>query len=213
LICPDYTNSHWNFQKNGPEVIGPDGPPSYDELDFLYIFGDKTDRRYTLKDGLLNIRRAFECNIRENVLDGYLTKLGGWEPFPSGDGFDKLSPEERKARAIRLHETVMYIYNICAFNGAFCGDGKPHSHYLHKELFNPAFIELWNSLINEHDTVLDAGHYINGFRNRDWLNIDPAEIPGICTGMCEVIEKVKDADMKMLEKMNRAIEIIDKKGE
>jgi len=54
------------------------------------------------------------------------------------------------------------------------------------------------AIIDEHDTILNAGHYINGFRNRDRLNIDPSEIPGICTGMCEVIEKFKEADMKLL---------------
>jgi hypothetical protein len=160
---------------------------------------------------LLNIRRALECNIRENVLDGYLTKLGGWEPFPSGDGFDKLSPEERKARSIRLHETVMYIYNICSFGGAFCDVGNPdNSHYLQKELQNPDLIKIWNSLVDEHDIILNAGHYINGFRNRDWLNIDPSEIPGICVGMCGVIEKIKEADMKLLDKINQAIGILDK---
>jgi len=214
LICPGFTNMYWDFIKNGMEETGPDRPPAYGDLDVLYIYGDKTTRRYTLKDGLLNIRRTMECNIRENVLDDYITKLGGWEPFPSGDGFDKISPEERKARAIRLHETVVYIYNIVSFIGAFITDNNgntPHSHYLHREIWAlPAFAELSSRMNEQHWIILNAGHYINGFRNKDWLNINPSEMPGICTGMCEVIIKIKEADARLLELINQTIELLDK---
>jgi hypothetical protein len=199
LICPDFTNKYWNFVKNGPEEIGPDGPPKYDEIEALYIFGEKTKRRYTLKDGLQNIRRTMEYNIREKVLDGYLAKL-------NGDEFLTLTPEQRKARAIRLHETVLYIYNIVSFIGAFASDKNPHTHYLHQEI-HPALTEFWDGLNEQHWIILNAGHYINGFRNRDWLTLDPSEIPEICAGMCEVIENVKKADARLLDLINQAIEI------
>jgi len=203
LICPDFTNKRWNFVKNGWETIGPDGPPTYDAIDTLYIFGDKTARRYTLKDGLQNIRRTMECNIREKVWDGYLAKL-------DADEFIKLSPEQRKSRALRLFETVPYVFNIVSFMGAFASDRNPHNHYLHQELWvHAAFAELSNRINEQHWIILNAGHKINEFANRDWLTIDLSEIPGISTKMCEVIEKIKEADMKLLEVINQAVEIFD----
>jgi len=205
LMCPDFTNKHWNFVKNGWETIGPDGPPIYDAIDTLYIFGDKTARRHTLKDGLQNIRRAMESNIREKVWDGYLAKLDGNE-------FIKLPPEQRKARALRLYETVPYVFNIVSFMGAFASDKNPHSHYLHQELWvHPAFAELANRINEQHWIILNNGHKFGGFANRDWLHVDPSEIPGICTGMCEVIEEIKKSDMRLLELINQAIEIFDNK--
>ena len=187
----------------------PDSPPAYDDLDSLYIFGDKTARRYTLKDGLINIRRTMECNIRENVLNGYLTKLGGWDPFPSDDGLNKANPEERAARALRLNKTVGYIFNIVSFMGAFITDGKPHSHYLHKELWDLDIAELANSMNEQHWIIVNTGGKFGGFANRDWLTIDPSEIPGISTEICEDISKIKEADMKLLDLVNQVLEILE----
>ena len=60
----------------------------------LYIFGNKTARRYTVKDGLMNICRVMECNINEGIWDGYLNKIGGNGKIFSDDGFDKITPME-----------------------------------------------------------------------------------------------------------------------
>ena len=207
LLCPAFTR-YWNFETAEPiepDKAAPDGPPAYNELAALYIFGGKTTRRYTLKDGLLNIRRAMERNIREHVLDGYTAKLGGWDPFPADDGFNRASPEERAARALRLHKSARYVFNIVSFFGAFATDGEPHSHYLHKELWDLDFAELSNHMNEQHWIILNAGHKFGVFTDRDWLNIDLSEIPGICTAVCEVIEEIKKADMRLLELINQAI--------
>jgi len=80
----------------------------------------------------------------------------------------------------------------------------PHGHYLHQEIWAlPNFADLSNRMNERHWTILNAGHYINGFRNKDWLNIDPSEVPGICTGMCETIKQVKEADAGLLELINQ----------
>jgi len=201
LTVPDFPNNQWN--------IGPDVPPAYDDLDVVYIFGDKTARRYTLKDGLMNIRRTMECNIREHVLDGYISKLGGWAPFPSGDGFDKASPEERKARAARLDGTTGYFFNIVSYIGAFMSDENPHYHYLHQEIWtHPAFQELADLMNEQHWIILNAGHKIGEFANRDWLNTDPVQIPSLCTEVCGLIANIKAADMKLLELVSQAIAIL-----
>ena len=190
---------------------GPDSSPTYDELDVLYIFGDKTTRRYTLKDGLINIRRTMECNIREHVLDGYLTKLGGWDPYPSDDGFDKANPEERAARAARLNKMMGYVFNIVSFMGAFITDHpQPHSHYLHKELWDLDISELANSMNEQHWIIVNTGGKFGGFASKDWLAVDSSELPGISTEICEDISKIKEADIMLLDLINQALELFEK---
>ncbi len=210
LICPEFTRMSWDFEQNKLRGEGPDGPSGYDALDALYIFGGRIARRYTLRDGLENIRRALACNIRESVLNGYLAKLGGWGKYSTDDGFDAIGPEERAARALRLHETVMYIYNICSLDGAFGNDGKARGHYLHAEQWNPALIELWKNMEEPCRAILESGHKFGGFRRRDWAALDPSELPGVSAGICRAVERVMEADRKLLAIINRAIEILDR---
>jgi len=196
-------------------------PPEYSNLDVLYVIGNKVAPRYTLKDGLNNIRRVMECNINERVWDGYLTKLGGWDKFPSDDGLDKASPEERKARATRVTGRVglaspnMYVYNNVSFSNAFggCCHEKLRRRDLYKELCIPVFAELWNNIGDPHEPLLTAGHHMGGFVhwNKDWLTAAPSEVAASSAGICETITKAKEADIQLLEIINRAIAILDKK--
>jgi len=77
LMCPDYCNVMFVPGKGNVLADKPEEPPTYSELDVVYIVGNKITPRYTVKDGLHNIRRVMECNISEGVWDGYLKKMGG----------------------------------------------------------------------------------------------------------------------------------------
>jgi len=216
LLCHDYNLVTYEMGKGNVLTEKPEEPPIYDELESVYIIGGKTARRYTVRDGLNNIRRVMECNINESVWDGYLKKLGGYGKFPSDDGLDKASPEDRKARVKRLSETVLYVYNFQSFCNSICV-GIPETmrdDFLYKELFGPGLSEFWGTVkvISFWDDIAGAGHKFGAFYwNRDWLTVDHAEIPGISTEICEVIEKANQADIKLLEIINQAIEILDKK--
>ena len=201
MVCPDFL-VNWDENTNKPKESRPEEPPTYDELDALYIFGDKTTRRYTLIDGLYNIRRAMECNINERVWDGYLEQLGG--------DFVKASQQERLVRAQRLKDTVLYIYNICSFDGAFCTDGKPHSHYLHAELWNPDLVDLWNSVDAPHWVILNAGHRVGGFHGKlKKAAFISLRIRGMSAKICGTINELKDADRKLLEIIKQALAILE----
>jgi len=174
----------------------------YDDIDTIFVFGEKAARRYTLLDGLKNIRRVMEYNLNEGLWDEYLSKLG--------KDLLKAPPEERKARAQHLSETNMYIYNICSLCGAFCTDGKPHDHYLHKELCNPALAELWNSIDKPHLVILEAGHKTGSLKWRKiWRAANKWKIPGLSRKICEEIEKAKRADMELLDIIEQAITILE----
>ena len=79
---------------NNP-TLAPEKTLVYDDLELLYVFGEKTARRYNLLDGLNNIRRVMEYNNNEKLWDEYLAKLGGCEGFASDDGLTKANPDRK----------------------------------------------------------------------------------------------------------------------
>jgi len=186
-------------------------PPDYSEIDALYIFGEKCERRYTLADGLENIRRVMEYNIDEKLWDEYLTKLGGCEKYPSPDGLDKASPEERLSRAQNVSQTNMYMYNFCSFGGAF--DVEPMTnHYLHKELFDPALTEVWSGFGSSW-VIVDAGHVTGRLswkpsRARIWQTDDVAKLAALSEEVCDAVLQAKEADMATLVTIKQAIEVV-----
>ena len=213
LLCPDYCHVTYIKDKGNVLADAPEEPPAYDELEAVYIIGGKTPRRYTVKDGLENIRRVMECNISEKVWDGYLEKMGGWGKFISHDGLDKASLEEIKMRMKRLADTSIYIYNFVSFCNSICV-GIPETmrdDYLYKELFGSGLSKYWGTVkvISFFDDIAGAGHKFNEiYYGRDWDMIKQTEIPGISMEVCEVIEKAKQADVKLLKIINRAIKIL-----
>ena len=85
---------------------------------------------------------------------------------------------------------------------------------LYMELFAPGLSEHWEAVkvASFYDDLVGCGHKCNGFYgSRDWLTVDPSEIPGISEEICETIAKAKTADIKLLEIIKQAIEILDKK--
>ena len=207
LTIPHFVG--YDFSTN-PPTEKTEEPPTYDELEVLYIFGNKTARRYTLKNGLNNIRRVMEYNINAGLWDEYLVKLGGSDKFPSDDGLVKAGSNERIARAKHLYATNMYMYNFCSFGGALDLNGKLPNHYLHRELFTPALSKLWGTINNTHWAIVKAGHATGKLgMKKIWLINDPAKIAEISTEVCNAIAKAKAADVKLLKMIKQAIEVVD----
>jgi len=90
LIAPDFVNG---FDKKTKRK----GAPKYGEIEALFIFGEKTAPRYTLRDGLERIKRMFELNEKEKIWDEYTAQMRK-EFFDREDEEYKALPrDERKA--------------------------------------------------------------------------------------------------------------------
>jgi hypothetical protein len=196
LMCP---SDDYFYQK-----ARPDGAPVYNELVALYIFGNKTAPRYTLKHGLENIRRVREYNINEKFWDDYLIKMGGWDAFPSDDGLDKADMEEKKVRMKRMLDTIGYTMNTHCVQKAF-----QDIHLRHEEMLTPEFADLWKKI---QTTAVYMGHGPEGLIAKiNWDTIKPQTFRGISKKICEGIVKVKEADIKVLNYINQAIKILEDK--
>jgi len=113
LICPDFANAQ---QK-------PQNAPSYEDLDIIYIIGEKIEPRYMLTDGLKRIRQVMEYNINEKLWDGYIEKMGLY----TADSLNNCNIEEKKARMKRVADTMWHTFNCHNFAEVFrkyLGDGN-----------------------------------------------------------------------------------------
>ena len=180
----------------------PNGAPAYNEIAALYIFGDKITPRYTLIDGLKNIRKVIEYTVNEKLWDDYLVKMGGWDEYPSNDGLDKADMAEKKVRMKRMLDTIRYSMNAHCVQKAF-----QDIHIRHEEMLDPKLSGLWESI---KSNSFYMGHGIENKIDRiNWETIRPATFRGISKEICEGILKFKEADIKLLDYLNQAIEILD----
>jgi len=203
LIYPDY-GAAWDK---------PNSPPAYDDLVGLYVIGEKTTPRYTLKDGLKNIQKVMEYNIKEKFWDEYLIKMGGWGKFISDDGLDKADPDEIRKRMQRMKDTFGYTWDSHQFRITFRDFNlkyeKWHRDDCYKEFRNPDLFEIWEKICKDCAPIVGIGHL--SWRP-DLLKIEPSELPAMSVKICEAIVKFKKTDVKLLGYINQAIELLDKKS-
>jgi len=172
----------------------PDGAPTYDELVTLYIFGDKIAPRYTLIDGLKNIKRVREYNITEKIWDDYLAKM---------KELDNVDMEEKRIRLSRMLETIRYTMNTHGIQKAF-----QDIHLRHEEMLAPELAPLWKNI---KSTAQYMGHGPeNLIAKINWDTIRPSTFHSISKTICEAIAKAKEADLQMFDHINQAIEMLER---
>ncbi|SFJ93066.1 hypothetical protein SAMN02799624_06637 [Paenibacillus sp. UNC496MF] len=138
LICPDFAHAQ----------VKPQGALSYDELDILYLIGDKSEPRYTLIDGLKRIRQVMEYNINENLWASYIEKMGLY----TSDSLANADLEEKKARMKRVADAMWHTFNCHNFAEVFrkYRDGGDAAVYDMigdmKKLHEPGLKELWDKI-------------------------------------------------------------------
>jgi len=138
MICPDFTNAQRK----------PEHAPAYDELDALYIIGEKTEPRYTLMDGLKRILYVMEYNQAERLWSGYTEKMGLY----TSDSLSHCNADEKKTRMKRVAETMWHTFNCHNFAEVFrkYRDDSNASVYDSigdmKKLRDPALKELWDKI-------------------------------------------------------------------
>ena len=192
LLSPDYKNA----QKP------PKKAPKYDELEALYIIGEKVKpnpKENQLRLGLRRIEKVMERNIRENLWDTYADNFHYW-----GGGLEAQSDEEVQRRFKRTAETMWHTFNCHNFAEAF-------RHCVLAEIRDPVFTECWaNISFLYDDTHTRAWSVIHLEGALDW-----SERPqwGTCEIVPLIIEKIKQNDIAVLAEIRRALRILHQKLE
>lgn len=105
IVCPDF--------RCAQKV--PDPAVAYDNIDALYIVGDKGAPRYSLVDGLKRIEYVMGECLHEDRWGGYMSKIGTYGPDSLGED----NTEGRIRRMKRLAETMWYTFNCHNFAQVF----------------------------------------------------------------------------------------------
>jgi hypothetical protein len=182
LICPDYANAQ---QK-------PEGAPAYDELELLFIIGDKVAPRYNLKDGLERIMTVMEFNIGEKLWDDYIGKMGWYQP----DGLAKADLAEKQARMKRVADTMWHTFNSHNFAEVF-------RYRTVTELKDPAFDDICKQIGGPcYGYTHDLSWALIGLEERaDWST-------HYACGWGEMVEltleRIKQNDIEALTAIKRA---------
>ncbi len=199
LICPDFTNA----QKK------PEGAPTYDELEAVYMIGEKIAPRYTVLDGLKRIRRVMEYNRDENFWGGYTEKMGLY----TADSLGRVDVEEKKARMKRVADTMWHTFNCHNFAEVFRryrdGDAAVYENIGDmKKLSNPELKPLWEKI----------GGPCNGYtHDLAWalIGLEGCAIwtrhaAGYFGEMIELtLSQIAKNDAGVLEAIQKAIEILE----
>ena len=201
LLCPDYNNA----QKP------PKKAPKYDELEALYIFGEKILPRYTLTDGLERIVQIMQYNLDEKLWDGYIEKMGLY----TADSLSKCSPDEKKARMKRVAETMWRTFSCHNFAEVFRkyrDEGNPAIYdgiSGMSQLRNSAMKELWNNISDPcYGYTHDLAWALIGLEEcADWKK----HAAGYFGEMVELtLCQIKKNDEAVLEAIKSALELLRK---
>ena len=159
--------------------------PSYDDIDFIIVFGEKAERKYTLVDGLQNIKRVIEFCRNEKLWDEYIEKVSN---------LHAISREERKARAETMGNTNMFMYNIVTFQQAFA-PGRMNNNEVHAEFLNPDLHKNYDLINDTNEKMLGAGKSAWRLNNHKTHETDdPVILANASKLACAVIEAAKEAD-------------------
>jgi hypothetical protein len=192
LICPDYTNAQRK----------PESTLSYNELDTVYIIGDKITPRYTTLDGLKRIRKVMEYNISENLWGSYTEKMGLY----TSDSLSRCNIEEKKARMKRVADTMWHTFNCHNFAETF-------RHKVWDGIDDPRFMNAFDIISSAYDnTHTRAWQVIALHECRDWSKRQYNELEwGMCGCVTDCLEAIRANDAAVLGAINEVIGILDKK--
>ena len=184
LISPNYANAQ----------RPPENPPSFDEIEVLYVFGGKTTPRFGLSDGLKRIAEVMEYNINENLWGTYLDKFSSHHA--TSDSFIDAGADEKKTRIQRLQKSmwdVMNTHNFCEVFRNCHHDGlrDPAFDELRKKIGGPYYgytHDLSAALITLADQA-DFSHYYACFYG-EMIELTLSQIAKNDAGVLEAVKEM-----------------------
>jgi len=206
LIEPDYKGAQ-KLPKKAKAV-------RYDELEALYVIGDKIAPRYLVEDGLKRIIRVMEYNQREKLWEGYIEKMGLY----TSDSLGQCSIEEKRARMKRVADTMWHTFNCHNFAEVFrryrLDDASGIDATVYERigdmnrLRNPALKELWDKISGPcNGYIHDLAWALIGLEEcADWKK----HAAGYFGEMVELtLCQIQKNDKEALEEVKRALAILE----
>jgi len=188
----------------------PKKPVTYDELEALYVIGDKTAPRYTLRDGLKRIVEVMEYNAREKLWEGYFEKIGMY----TADSISEVDTKEKQARLRRVADTMEHTWNCHNFAEVFRRYGESGAEVYDgvgdmKKLRAPELKEILDRLGHANGYTHDLAWALVGLNETaDWKR--HVYRTGYFGEMAELtLCQIKKNDEQVLEIIKQVLEILE----
>ena len=207
LLEPDYKRA----QKQ------PKKPVKIDELEALYIFGEKIQPRYAVLDGLKRTQQMMECNASEKVWDKYIEEIQDKIMLPPNADWNKESrPEEQEKVLTELKDAAWCAWGVwnflCAFEDWMPGNIAEKNPTLDgladesREQFSLIIQNIWDKCCES----MDLGHFINYLSREKRIQWHNAPCPWHWLGklLVMMVERYKELDAEVLELIKQAITIL-----
>lgn len=184
LIEPDYATA-----QNLPEHR-----ITYDEIQSLYIIGEKIPRRFTEKDGLKRIETIMESNEAAGLWDEYQQKMGWY------GGMDAIPAEERAVRMKRTADTMWHTFNCHNFAEVF-------RYRITEELKKPAYDEMQKIINPAYGYTHDLAWSLIGWNDvTDWVKPHIGIVIGYAEAVQLILWRIQQNDRDVLAAVKRALE-------
>lgn len=107
---------------DGGTLLCPNSDVSYDEIEYLHIFGEKTARRYSLIDGLKQMKKILDYNREKDYWSIFIQKFFGY----FDEQLNEKPVSEVKKRFDRAVTAMWHTFNChnlgCAMNAEWFQD-------------------------------------------------------------------------------------------
>ena len=179
------------------------GAINYDEIEFLYIFGEKIPQKYTFIDFLKVIEKAMDSDFAEGIWYDFIKKFDY-----EGEKLWHVNSMEIKKRFTRLQDVMGWLPNI--------GHGL-QTAFRDKKLLdalgadNDQLSELYDVITHQTHLLHNRGYMLSAISDTvNALNIkDSDEWPwdkhGLITATWQILNSIMDCDLKILMAIKKAI--------
>ena len=172
--------------------------PSYEEIDELFIIGEKNECTYTLVDGLMRIQKIMLQNQSNAVWDTYIQKFRYWDEKLYDVDLDII-----KNRTKRICDIAWHNFNCHNFAEVF-------RHKIWLPMQNDSLNGICHRISVNYDLSHTKNWQIIGlYECRDWTARRYNELEwGYCTSIMDCLENLKRYDEEVLNAIGQAIQTL-----
>ena len=185
LIEPDY---------KGAQNL-PDHSVTYDDIQSLYIIGEKIPRRFTEKDGLERIVKVMEYNESAGLWDEYQEKMGWWF-----GGMENIPAEERAVRMKRTADTMWHTFNSHNYAEVF-------RYRITEEMKRPEYDKIQKIINPSYGYTHDLAWSLIGWNDvTDWVKPHGGIVIGYAEAVQLILWRIQQNDRDVLSAVKQTLE-------
>lgn len=185
----------------------PEKDPDYEEIKEFIIVTGKTEPRYTMLDGLKNIKTIIENTLEKGIWDDYIRRFRYFDEKLYDSDF-----EDIKRRIKRICDISWYNFNCHNFAETFRNRKNAYSDSLTGSIKGEEFDESCREIDQSYDNSHTKNWQIIAlYECRNWDKRGYNELEwGYMGCVLQCLEKLKQYDEEVLSSVKKMINLLEK---